>query len=92
MNDKIIELYEKYKFDYIYINPKDIDNIKWEFVGDEIYGDFKSEQTYLGSIEHGDISINVYYDKKITPGDVIFKYENIKKERNIKLKDLFNYS
>ena len=81
-------LFEKYNFDYIYINPKNISDIEFEFITEETIIDFKSKPYYLGTIKLNNIIIEVYFDKKITPGDVIFKYKNIKKERSIKLKNL----
>lgn len=80
------KLFEQYNFDYICINPKDIDNIKWEFIPEEVLIDCKTPPGYLGSVKLKDKLFEVYWDKKITPGDVIFKYKTIQKERSVKLK------
>lgn len=90
MMNKIKILFEKYNFDYICINPTNIDYIDWDFIPDELLVDVKHEPGYIGTLSINNSKIKVFYDKKITPGDVIFKYKNIKKERNVKLKDLFN--
>lgn len=92
--NKLEILYEKYKFDYIYINPNDIDSIEWEYVPEELI-DFVRVDEYLGTIKlnsvrpesgmTGSVSVMVFYDKKITSGEVIFKYKSIQKERNVKL-------
>jgi hypothetical protein len=88
MIDKLQILFEKYKFDYLYINPKNISDIEFEFIPDEMFSDFKCKPDYLGTVKINNILIEVYYDKKITPGDVIFKYKDIKKERIVKLEKL----
>ena len=88
MKKKIQILFEKYKFDYIYISPRNINDLEFEFIPDEMFADFKSPPDYLGTIKIDNVFIEVRYDKKITPGDVIFKYKDIKKERNIKLKNI----
>lgn len=82
------KLFELYSFDYIWINPNDIDNIIFEFIPEEVLVDFRSPQDYLGRIRFGENLVEVYYDKKITSGDVIFKYKSIQKERVIKLNNL----
>ena len=82
-------LHTQYKFDYIYINPKNIKDLNFEFKPEEMFADFASPAYYLGSIILNNTDINVYWDKKITPDDVIFKYKDIKKERSIKLSTLF---
>lgn len=84
------KLYEKYKFDFIYINPKDIDNINFEWLPDEYLVDVKLPHDYLGRVKLDNNLIAVYFDKKITPGDVIFKYKTIQKERSVKLNTLHN--
>jgi len=86
---KIEILFEKYNFDYIYINPKNIDDIFWDMIPEEMFADFKSLPGYIGLLKINDNFIEVYSDKKITPGDVIFKYKDIKKERSVKLNNLF---
>jgi len=88
MTDKLQILFEKYKFDYLYINPKNIEDLKFIFIPDETIIDFKGKPYYLGKITIDNNLIEVYHDKKITPGDVIFKYKNIKKERIVKLEQL----
>lgn len=82
------KLYLEYNFDYIYINPKDIDNISFEWLPDEYLVDVKLPHDYIGRVKLNNNLIEVYYDKKITPGDVIFKYKTIQKERSIKLDNL----
>ena len=92
MMKKIKILFDKYKFDYIYINPKNLDYLDWEFIPEESLVDFKSPPGYIGTIKINEKLIEVYYDKKITPGDVIFKYKDIKKERSVKLNTLFTHN
>lgn len=89
---KLTILFEKYNFDYIYINPKNIPDLDFLFIPDETVIDFKGKPKYLGAIKINDVIIEVFYDKKITPGDVIFKYKNIKKERVVKLASIINNS
>lgn len=81
-------LFEKYNFDYIYINPKNIDDIYFEFISEEILTDFKGSDNYLGTVKLKDNLIQVFWDKKIVPDNVVFKYKNLSKERNSKLKNL----
>lgn len=101
MVNKIIELHNKYNFDYIYINPDNISDFRyyWKYIAEETSVDFVSPKDYLGVIQlvndenkyHGIKSpkdIEVYQDKKITPGDVIFKFKNLQKERKVKLNNL----
>ena len=90
MMKKLEILFEKYKFDYIFINSKDIINLEWANVAEEDYADFNSPHGYLGKIYINDNIIEIYHDKQVAPGDVIFKYKNIKKERCAKLKNLTN--
>lgn len=85
------KLYEKYKFDFICINPKDIDNVNFEYIPEEILIDHWSPPAYIGKVKLNEKLIEVYFDKKITPGDVIFKYKTIQKERLIKLDNLKDY-
>lgn len=85
---KLEILYEKYKFDYIFINSKDIVNLTWTNVSEEDYVDFNAPHGYLGRILLNNNIVEVYHDKKISPGNAIFKYKNIKKERSAKLKNL----
>lgn len=87
--EKIKILHEKYNFDYIYINPKNLDYLNWEFIPEETVVDCKLPPGYIGTIKVDKKYIEVYYNEKITPDDVIFKYKDIKKERNIKLQNLF---
>ncbi len=87
------KLFEQYNFDYIVINPNDIDNIiEWELIPEEIFADFTGPPGYLGSVKLKDKLIEVYWNIKITPGDVIFKYKTIQKERSVKLNTLHNSS
>jgi hypothetical protein len=88
MMDKLNTLFEKYKFDYIYINPKELEYLDWDFIPEESLIDFKSPPGYLGTITLKNKHIEVYYNEKITSGDVIFKYKDIRKERKIKLNNL----
>lgn len=89
MIEKLKTLFEKYNFDYIYINPKQLEYLDWDFIPEETLIDFKSSPGYLGTITLKNKHIEeVYYKEKITPGDVIFKFKDIKKERRIKLNNL----
>lgn len=88
MNEKLKALFEEYNFDYIYINPKELEYLDWDFIPEETLVDFKSPPGYLGKITLKNNHIEVYYNEKITPGDVIFKYKDIRKERRIKLNKL----
>lgn len=81
-------LFEKYKFDYIYINPKDIKVLKFEFIPEEILVDCDAPVNYVGTIKMNNAYIEVYWSKKIDQGDVIFKYNDIRKERSIKMSRL----
>ena len=82
-------LFEQYNFDYICINPKNIPDLDFLFIPDETIADYKVKPEYLGSIELNNNIVEVYHNKKITPGDVIFKYKSIKNERKVKLAKLF---
>lgn len=86
--EQIKILFEKYNFDYICINPKSIEYLDWDFIPDELLADVKTEPGYIGTLSVNDSKIKVFYDKKITPGDVIFKYKNIRKERKYKINNL----
>lgn len=44
-------LFEKYNFDYIYINPKDIKNLEFEFKNEELVVDFSGPPNYLGTVK-----------------------------------------
>lgn len=88
MMEQIKILFEKYNFDYICINPKSIEYLDWDFIPDELLADVKTEPGYIGTLSVNDSKIKVFYDKKITPGDVIFKYKNIRKERKYKINNL----
>ena len=99
--NKLIELHDKYNFDYIYINPDNISDFRyyWKYITEEMSVDFKSPKDYLGVIQidkeyvfgkKSSKDVEVYQDKKITPGDVIFKFKNIQEERKIKLINLYN--
>lgn len=88
MTEKLQTLFEKYNFDYIYINKKDIEKLDFEMIPEEYLMDYKTPKFYIGTVKLNDSNVEVYWDKKITPGDVIFKYKDIKKERNIKLKNI----
>lgn len=81
-------LFEKYNFDYIYINPKNIDEIYFEFIPEEILTDFKGLENYLGTVKLKNNLVQVFWDRKIDPDNVIFKYKNIQKQRIAKLKNL----
>jgi len=87
MMDNLKILFEKYNFDFIYINPKNIIDIDFLYDAEMLVLDNVSEN-YLGEVKINNTKIRVYYDKKITPGDVIFKYKDIKKERKVKLNNL----
>ena len=85
--DNLKILFEKYNFDFIYINPKNIIDMDFLYDAEMLVLDNVSEN-YLGEVKINNTKIRVYYDKKITPGDVIFKYKDIKKERKVKLNNL----
>jgi len=85
-------LFEKYNFDFIYINPKQLEYLDWDFIPEELLIDIKTLPGYLGTITLLNKQIEVYYDKKITSGDMIFKYKDIKKERKIKLSNIIKNS
>ena len=86
--EKLKILFEKYNFDYIYINPNDMDKVNFEFLPEEIFADFAHPKFYFGTMKLNNTDINVYWDRKIAPGDIIFKYKDIKKERCIKFLQL----
>lgn len=85
--DNLKILFEKYNFDFIYINPKNIIDMDFLYDAEMLVIDNVTEN-YLGEVKINNTKIRVYYDKKITPGDVIFKYKDIKKERKVKLNNL----
>jgi len=88
MLEKLEKIFDKYNYDFIYINPKDINNINFEYISEETVVDFYGLANYLGLINFNGNIIKVFYDKNITQGDFVFKYNNIKKERKMKLKKL----
>lgn len=92
MMKKLELLFEKYNFDYIFIHPNDIDNIQWELNPEEIFMDFVDAPGCIGTLKLKNKIIAVYWDKKITPGEVIFKYDTIQKERKVKLNNLIYFS
>ena len=83
-------LFEKYKFDYICINPKALEYLEWEWIPEELVADFIGMPKYLGTIKLKEQNINVFFDDKIERGSIILKYNDIKKERKIKLNNLLN--
>ena len=85
---KLEILFEKYNFDNIYIHPDDIDNIEWEFSPEEVFMDFVDAPGCIGIVKLKNKMVYVYWDKKITPGEVIFKYDSLKKERKVKISKL----
>jgi hypothetical protein len=90
--ENLKKLFDKYNFDYIYINPKNVDDLDFEFMPEEILVDFAGPPNYLGTILLKGEKIEVYFNRKITPGDVIFKYKNLKKERSVKLRNVIHNS
>lgn len=90
MNEKFRILFEKYNFDFIYINPQDSKHINFEYLPEEILVDFKGKPNYLGTVKINNTNIEVFYNKNISLGHVIFKYKDIKKERRIKLDIIHN--
>lgn len=90
MMKKLEILFEKYKFDYVYINPKDIDDMLFEYIPEEALIDFSGLPNYLGTINIQNFNIGVYFDKKIKKGDVVFKFKDASKERKIKLNNINN--
>ena len=90
--EKLESLFEEYKFDFISINPKDIDSIDWEFIPEDVLVDSSGIGNYLGKVKLKNTLITVLWNVKITPGDVIFKYKNIKKERSVKLSNIIHNS
>lgn len=88
MIEQIKMLFEKYNFDYIRINPKDLHKIDWEFIPEELFIDVKNKPGYLGSININNHIVEVFYDREIEIGNILFKYDNIQKERKYKLNNL----
>lgn len=86
--EKIKILFEKYKFDYIVINPKGLEYLEWEFIPEELLADFVGKPGYLGSIKIDNKLIEVYYDKKVPLGEILFKFNDIRKERSVKLSEI----
>lgn len=85
MMKKLEILFEKYRFDYVYINPKDIDDMLFEYIPEEALADFSGLPNYLGTIKIQGFDIGVYFNKKIKKGEVVFKFKDVSKERKIKL-------
>ena len=83
-------LFEKYKFDYICINPRALEYLEWEWTQEELLADFIGKPAYLGTIKLKDKNIDVFFDDKIKNGSIALKYNNIKKERKIKINNLLN--
>jgi len=90
MMKKLEILFEKYNFDYIVINPKELEYLEWEFIPEELVADFIGTPGYLGKIKLKDKLLDVYYDKKVPFGEILFKFNDIRKERSIKLSELLN--
>ena len=88
MMEQIKILFEKYNFDYICINPKSLSYLDWDFIPEDMFMDIKHDPGYLGTITIGKNHVDVYYDRNIEPCDVIFKYNDIRKERKYKLNNL----
>ena len=89
--EKIKILFEKYNFDYIVINSKCITYLDWEYSTEELRVDFIGKPGYLGSIKINDKLIEVYYDnKKVSLGEILFKFNDIRKERCIKLSEILS--
>lgn len=86
---KIEILFDKYNFDYISINPKDIDNLCFENNPDGFLMDVHYPKNYLGIIKIKNNDIIVFYNKKMKIGDINFGYNNIKNERKFKINKLF---
>ena len=81
-------LFEKYNFDYIYINPRDIRNLEFEVKNEELLADFKSPPNYLGSVKINEKYVEVYWNPMVKIGNFSYKFKNIKKERLVKLKQI----
>lgn len=81
-------LFEKYNFDYIYINPKDIKNLEFEVKNEELLADFSGPPNYLGTVKINEKSLDVYWNPMVKIGDFSYRFKNIKKERTVKLKNI----
>ena len=81
-------LFEKYNFDYVYINPKNIADLDFEFIPEETLLDFKGPKEYLGTIKINETKIPVFWNKKIKVDDILFKYKDIRKERRVKIEQI----
>jgi hypothetical protein len=92
MREKLEKLHEEYKFDYIYLNPLDLSDVEFEIIPEEVFVDFKTPPGYFGTIKLNESMIEIYCDEKITSGDVIFKFKNIKKERKFKVLNITHNS
>jgi len=83
-------LFEKYNFDFIYINPKNLADLYLKFEPEEYFIDIIDDPNYLGIIKINDVIIEVFQDKTLSIDDITFKYKDIKKERSVKLSKLFD--
>ena len=88
MINNIKILFEKYNFDYIYINPKNIKDIDFEFIPEEVLADSKCPPNYLGCIKFDDKLVEVFWNPKVDVEDFKFKFRNIRNERKSKLDNL----
>jgi hypothetical protein len=86
----IQKTFELYNFDYIEINPKNANHLKWEIVPEEMFTDFNGPYNYYGKIKISDKLIEVYWNEDVLTNHFIFKYKNIKKERKIKFNSLID--
>lgn len=80
----IEKLFEEYKFDYIYINPKNIKDFDFDPNPEDLVDG--GTPNFLSTIL--DHKIEVYWNPKIEVGYAELKYKNLKKERKIKIQDL----
>jgi hypothetical protein len=86
--ENIIPLYKKLKFDYIYINPKNIKDVDFEVINEELLADFNGPPNYLSKLRVNETTIDVFWNPNVTIGEFTYHYNDIKKERNVKLSNL----
>ena len=81
-------MFEKLKFDYIYINPKNINDVDFEIINEELLADFNGPPNYLSKLKLNNVIIDVYWNPTIPIGEFTYHYNDVKKERTVKLNNL----
>ena len=86
--NNILEICEKYDYDYILINNKNESDIDYVLDPNEFLSDSTFEKNYIGTIKTNNKFIKVFFSKNVKIDNVIFKYKTLLKERDFKLKNI----